>query len=427
VYGHDDFIDPKFINAETFSLLQKVHRVQKLHAADGFGAQFQFHSNWRLKPDDPLLPLIRKDDGALDVARLSVGGDRSALGKVRKLWREHLGIDDAALGLAARTFAIIEQLDTLQELRERLDDRLGWRGLRRVPSDEAGFFYDDLIAKLQAQGRIEFTRESFAAMCRKEKLFDRDNPMRDAIVVGVRSFLHPIDSLDERRLEMIDLVPFFDGRYIKSEADWQDQILPRLKAGAVSAARAADQLRLILDAHASIAFAMGAVLNVKSGKEIEIEQRMGGKRIWSVDDEPSRDDWPKLDIVEQQLDGRAGDEVAVAIGLTRNVADGVRTFVGEHLPHVGRIVHCNPASGSSQLSVQSGAHAASLAEAIVGHVRRIADGGYPFSKLHLFFSAPNGFTFFLGQHQQALGSLQLYEWDFDGQRTRGYSPAIRLS
>ena len=40
--------------------------------------------------------------------------------------------------------------------------------------------------------------------------------MRDAIVVGVRSFLHPIDSLDERRLEMIDLVPFFDGRYIKS-------------------------------------------------------------------------------------------------------------------------------------------------------------------------------------------------------------------
>ena len=147
---------PRFINADTFSLLQKVHRVQNLHAADGVGAQFQFHSNWRLKPDDPLLPLIRKDDGALDVARLSVGGDRSAFGKVRKLWREHLGIDDAALSLAARTFAIIEQLDTLQDLRERLDDRLGWRGLRRVPSDEAGFFYDDLITKLQAQGRVEF-------------------------------------------------------------------------------------------------------------------------------------------------------------------------------------------------------------------------------------------------------------------------------
>ena len=82
-YGHEDLIDPKFINADTFSLLQKVHRVQNLHATDGVGAQFQFHSNWRLKLDDPLLPLIRKDDGALDVVQLSMGGDRSALGKVR--------------------------------------------------------------------------------------------------------------------------------------------------------------------------------------------------------------------------------------------------------------------------------------------------------------------------------------------------------
>lgn len=138
--------------------------------------------------------------------------------------------------------------------------------------------------------------------------------MRDAIVVGVRSFLHPIDSLDERRLEMIDLMPFFDGRYIKQECDWQDQILPKLKSGAINAARAADQLRLILDAHASIAFAMGAILNVKSGKKIEVEQRTGGKRIWSVNYEPTRTNWPKLEISDERLNGRADDEVAVAIG-----------------------------------------------------------------------------------------------------------------
>ena len=89
----------------------------------------------------------------------------------------------------------------------------------------------------------------------------------------------------------------------------------------------------------------------------------------------------------------------------------MRTFVGKHLPHVGRIVHCDPAGGSSQLSVQSGAHAARLAETVIQHMRKIADGERSFSKLHLFISAPNGFTFFLGQHQQALGEVQLYEWD----------------
>lgn len=110
------------------------------------------------------------------------------LEKIRKLWRDHLGIDDEALALAAQTFAIIEQLDTLDDLRERLDDRLAGRGLRRVPSDETGFFYDDLIMKLQAQGRITFDRQSFAAMCDKEKLFDENHPLEDTIVLGIRSF-----------------------------------------------------------------------------------------------------------------------------------------------------------------------------------------------------------------------------------------------
>lgn len=425
-FGHQDFIDPKFINAETFSFLQKVNRAQCLHAADGVGSQFQLHTNWRMQTDDALLSLIRKDVGALDMDRFMDGGDRSAVGKIRKLWRDHLGIDDVALGLTARTLAIIEQLDTLADLRERLDDRLGWHGLRRIPSDEAGFFYDDVITKLQAQGRIAFTRESFRAMCDKEKLFDYDNPMRDAIVVGIRSFLHPIDSLDERRLQMIDLVPHFDGRYIRSQSDWQDKILPELQAGATAAARAADQLRLILDAHVSIAFAAGAVLNVKSGKRIEIEQRMGGKRVWAADDGPLRSDWPQIEFQDEQLDGRGDEEIAVAIGLTRDVSDGARRFIAQDLPGVGRIIDCRPAGGASQLSVQSGRHAVHLAESVTHYLRKIADSDRPYARLHLFIAAPNGFTFFLGQHQQALGPVQLYEWDFDGQRTKSYTPAIQL-
>jgi hypothetical protein len=426
VYSHADLIDPRFINADTASLLQKLHRAQQQHAAHGVGARFRFHTNWRLDADDPILPIIRKDDGVLDVIRFSTGTDRSAMGKVRKLWRDHLGIDDAALALAARTFAIIEEMDTLESLRERLDDRLACRGLRRIPSDEVGFFYDDVIKKLQAQGRKEFDRKSFAAMCDQERLFDKDQPPQDMIVLGIRSFLHSIDSLDERRLEMIDLVPYFDGRYIRNEVDWQNAILPKIKAGAISAGRSADYIRLILDSHASIAFAAGAVLNVKSGKKIEIEQRSGGKRIWSSEDGPVRADWPGFTITEERVDNRPGDEIALAVGLTRDVAEGTRAFVNGHLPYVGRIVNCRPSDGSSQLAVQSGRHAAWLAEQIVQHVRTVADSGRPFSRIHIFISAPNAFTFFLGQHQQAIGPAHLYEWDFDGRRSRRYSPAISL-
>jgi hypothetical protein len=78
---------------------------------------------------------------------------------------------------------------------------------------------------------------------------------------------------------MVDLVPYFDGRYIRNDSDWQNSILPKVRAYAIAAARSADHIRLILDTHVSVAFAAGAVLNIKSGKSIEIEQRSGGKKI----------------------------------------------------------------------------------------------------------------------------------------------------
>jgi hypothetical protein len=56
-----------------------------------------------------------------------------------------------------------------------------------------------------------------------------------------------------------------------------------LRAFVLEAARANDRLRLVLDAHVSLAFAVGTVLDVKCGKAIEIEQRTGGRRFWCMD------------------------------------------------------------------------------------------------------------------------------------------------
>ena len=44
----------------------------------------------------------------------------------------------------------------------------------------------------------------------------------------------------------------------------------------------------------------------------------------------------------------------------------------------------------------------------------------------VFIAGPNAFTFFLGQHQQALGPVSSYEWDFDGQRGGGYSLGLSV-
>ena len=424
VFGHADLIEPAFINAERYSLLQRAHLAQADHAPDGTGCRFELVTNWRIKAGDPLLELVRKESDALDLARLFEGKtERGRMGKVRKLWCEHLGVDHAGLALVARTLAVAEAPESLASLRERLDDRFAAVGMKRVPAGEAGFFYDDLAAKLLAQDRVEFDRDSFREMAGRENLIDSAARPANALAIGIRSFMHPIDPIEDRCARVLNLVPCFEGRYIRNDADWQEQLHPALVAFVLDAARASEHLRLIIDAHASLAFATGALLNVKSGKRIEIEQRFGGRRFWSMNDQAADEGWPPFEFDEEIVAPR-GDETALAIGLTHDVAGGVRAFVNARASAIGRILHCRPRGGASQQSVVCGRHAWMLAESAVRQIRRVRESGAVKGRMHLFIAGPNAFTFFLGQHQQALGPVSSYEWDFDGQRGGGYSLSL---
>jgi len=185
-FGYTDLADPNFSNAQTFSFLQRARDAQQQFAPDGLGARFKLVTNWRLRRGDPLSRLILMQWQAFDLARLFDGTtDASLMGSVRKLWRDHLGIDDGALHLVARTLGVTLRLDSGEEFRDRLNDRFAAVGLIRVPSSEASFFYDDLIGKLHGQGRKDFDRDSFRAMCEQEKLLD-NNHERNPITVGVR-------------------------------------------------------------------------------------------------------------------------------------------------------------------------------------------------------------------------------------------------
>ena len=424
VFGHADLIDPAFINAERYSLLQRAHLAQADHAPEGTGCRFELVTNWRIKADDPLLELVRKESDALDLARLFEGKtERGRMGKVRKLWCEHLGVDRAGLALVARTLAVAEAPESLASLRERLDDRFSAVRMKRVPAGEAGFFYDDLAAKLLAQGRVEFDRVGFRKMAEREGLIDPAARTADALAIGIRSFMHPIDPIEDRCARVLNLVPYFDGRYIRNDADWQDQLYPGLTAFVLDAARASDNLRLIFDAHASLAFATGALLSVKSGKRIEIEQRFGGRRFWSMDDQPPDQGWLPFEF-DNEIVRTGGEEIAIAIGLTHDVAGGVRAFMNACAPAIGRILHCRPRGGASQQSVVCGGHAWMLAESAVRQVLHLRETEAVRGRVHLFVAGPNAFTFFLGQNQQALGPVSSYEWDFDGQRGGGYSLSL---
>ena len=83
---------------------------------------------------------------------------------------------------------------------------------------------------------------------------------------------------------MLDLVPWFDERYIRDESDWERVLYPNLQTFLHAAAADPPCLRLALDAHVTLAFAAGSILNIKSGARWSwtSEARAGRSGQWTI-------------------------------------------------------------------------------------------------------------------------------------------------
>lgn len=421
-FGYADLADPAWINANAYSLLQRARAAQTAHAKDGVGARFKLLTNWRIGQQDPLRQLIQQKSKTLRLETLfDNSGDKSRAGQIRKLWREHLGIDDIELRTFVRTLALDTDSTSLEEHREYLDQLLELRGLRRIPIAESSFIYDDVTYQWLSQGRLEFDRASFIKACKDQQLFDRDS--RVHVVFGVKSFEHAFDRLEDRCSSVLNLISQFDERAIRNQADWKASLYPELKTFLHGAARTSDQLRLVLDAHITLAFAAGSVLNIKSGRKVEVEQRTLGRNVWHSGDQPADPAWPAWNFGLEVLSEEPGD-MAVAVSLTHDVAPAVRAFLARSLPGVSSLLVATPSCGPGAKSVVCGQHAFDLAESLVRHINSLRTESRP--TLHLFVAAPNAFTFFLGQRQPSLGMTTLYEYDLEGGRGGSYSPSLTL-
>ena len=423
-YGYADLIEPRFINANSRSLLQRARDAQLEYAPKGTGANFKLMTNWQLDRRDPLGPMINNRSGTIRLDRLyGSKTDNSRAGAIRRAWREHLSIDDDELGVLAGTLAFGHVSESLDDLRERLDELFGVVGLLRVPSNRNALIYDDIVFQWMAQGRLVFDRESFRDACdREDVLGESESRPR---VFGLKSFEHAFDRLEARCDDVLDLVPVFAERYIRDEADWEAEIYPRLRTFLRRVAGENIRLRLALDAHATLAFAAGTVLNTKSGRHVELEQRTLGRHVWAADDLPPEPDWPTLSESVQDI-GTDRVDLAVAFGITHDISEDVRRFVDAQLPSVGRLLSLRPATGPSSQVVAAGRHAFDLAQAAKDAVRRARLRAPNDGTTHIFIAAPNTFTFFLGQQQPLLGRVCLYELDFEGGRGGSYSASLKF-
>ncbi|MGO3743279.1 SAVED domain-containing protein, partial [Kerstersia sp.] len=165
------------------------------------------------------------------------------------------------------------------------------------------------------------------------------------------------------------------------------------------------------------------VLNIKSGRSVEIEQRTVHRNVWHSSDLPRDPSWPAWLFELETLEGD-GKDMAVAVCLTHDVVQAVKSHLAASSPEVGSLLIARPTCGAGARSIVCGQHAFDLAETLALKINQVRVASRP--PLHLFIAAPNAFTFFLGQRQPGLGKSTLYEYDFEGANGGSYKPSLSL-
>ena len=423
-FGYEDFTNPDFIGAQSFSLLERLRQARR---AAPTSAQFTFLTTYRVRDGDPLARLISGNDKTLLVERLfDDTTDRSWTGKIRKCWREHLELEDnGQLRAVVRDLRVLDGHRSLQELREQINDKAEAVGVLACNAAESDFRYDELARQLKVRKLNTLDREALLQLCEDEGLLmARPTESDPFLPVAIRSFLGPAaDIVGAAPEDTLLLTDEFRQRYLQEGREWQRDVRPKVERFLREAVKKSPKLRLILDAHASMAFLAGAVLDLKSGVETQLVQKgRVGTRTWRADDD-SGAKGSQFEIEEGQL--AKGRDIAIAISVSQPTVAQVRAYLTERLPNVGKFISCAMPTGPGQRSVAGGEHAAALAEQVSNCVRVVKEKE-PDAFIHIFAAAPNTLLFYLGQHHQAIAPCIVYEFDFDRRGNKTYQPSFTI-
>ncbi|MCQ4260940.1 SDR family oxidoreductase [Stutzerimonas stutzeri] len=184
-FGYADLINPAFIGAESVSLLERLKQAKKSAPQN---SAYHLVTIDSVKDGDPLGEIISAVDYSLRLDKLSVGKtDTSKMGKVRKLWREHLKLaSDDELKKVLEGLHIATAQRSLTQLREEVNLRFRVVGLISC-HDSSEFRFDAAARSLKSKGLYQFTRQQFETLCQEEG-WVRSDPPENLLNVALRSF-----------------------------------------------------------------------------------------------------------------------------------------------------------------------------------------------------------------------------------------------
>lgn len=279
---------------------------------------------------------------------------------------------------------------------------------------------DQMISSTHGDG---IDRKKFDEELEKRIFLIADKYSPKRISIAVTSFPRGAVHLEDKTM-CLSLVDKFDGRNLKSGYDWNNDIYPLLRDFLISNTKNEHAYQVFLDAHASLAFAAGYVLDSKSGINVFPIQKtaMNGTKLWDVK-LSSKKSYSNWSISHEEFEKNQFD-TALILNVTRPIYKDVLEYIKENNLSIGRIINCTPnEGGATNFSIENGNHAATLANSIYSAIAQRSTAERR-ATLHIFAAAPNAFMFFLGQISRGFGKCVLYEYDFEQRDACSYAESI---
>lgn len=413
-----DLIDPGFIYASRFSLLERANDA--VLGPDGEGRRLTLVTPWDVAEDDPLARLIERD-GAIDVDELFTGGSRSAMGRLRDAWRMRLnGVDDTVLREIASRLRIWPNHQS-HLIDRMLDNGLAAAGLEAIDYSVRVHPYVALSTRFIADGTRDHDADGLDQIFRTEGLRLRPAivPQEEGEAIGIKSFERFAYALEDDA-DALNLVPNFHGRYKRANLDWDRDVAPKVRAFLEARVRSGRRYDLYLDCHLSIAYLAGYELGKVDADVAPVDRRT--RTAWRATGAgPAGEQlgWREVRVGD-------GPDLALAVEVTRPVADDVRLYAMEREPSIGRVLVLSPRGGAGPASVRDADHAYSLAADTTLLLERVRTGEERRRPLHVFIAAPVQLAVLMGEEGRAYGPTVTYEYDFDNRGPGAYAPTFHL-
>ena len=247
---------------------------------------------------------------------------------------------------------------------------------------------------------------------------DIDN---DTKKIGICSFERNLEFLQSETEDTLDLIKYFDGRFIRKDCTWE-KIYSILQKYLQSKMNHMYCYQLFLETHYTIAFMAGRILDTKSGiYTVPIQKTSKGMVTWEKDDS-SAAEYEDISI-ERYIMNKKGQDTVIVLGVSRYIFQDVADYIQRAGINTGIIYKIGVAPGIS--AVKDGNHAWQIAEQITQCIdsRQICEKK---GRIHLFTACPVVLMYILGRMSLSYGKIVLYEQDFEKNRDGSYYRTAEL-